>query len=203
MRVPTATLAAPEEKFRLWPSRNQFGMLVFLISLTIFFGSLVFAYWLILKDRTPLQHVLIPGALRWSTVILCASGFTLGFARWAIRRARLVEYRALTLATALLGAGFLVTQGLACLDLERQGLYLIGNPHGSMFYAFSGFHALHLFGGLAALGLLVRNAGRLRDGEETPMRSNRSQAEMVAYYWNFVIVSWVVLYALLLAWTDR
>ena len=72
-----------------------------------------------------------------------------------------------------------------------------------MFYTFTGFHALHLFGGLAALGFLIWNAGRLADGEETPMRRNRAQAQMVAYYWNFVIVSWVVLFALLLAWTDR
>ena len=203
MSVSTEILAEPDEKFRLWPNRNQFGMLAFLISLTVFFGSLIFAYWFILRDRLTLQHLSVPGALRWSTVILGVSGFTLGWARWSIRRARLLEYRALTLVTGLLGVGFLVSQGLAALDLERQGLYLIGNPHGSMFYAFAGFHALHLFGGLAALGFLIWNAGRLRDGEETPMRRHRSQAEMVAYYWNFVIVSWVVLYVLLLAWTDR
>jgi heme/copper-type cytochrome/quinol oxidase subunit 3 len=71
-----------------------------------------------------------------------------------------------------------------------------------MFYLFTGFHAFHLFGGMAALGFLIRNAMRLRDGEESPLRRNRAQAEMVAYYWNFVIVSWVVLYALLLAWSS-
>lgn len=201
MRVSTESLAAPEEKFRLFPNRNQFGMLAFLLSLTIFFASLIFAYWWILQGRVALQQVTVPVALRWSTMILCASGFTLAWARWSMRRARLTEYRALAVATALLGVGFLISQAMACLDLERQGLYLIGNPHGSMFYTFTGFHALHLFGGLAALGFLVWNAGRLQDGEETPMRRNRTQAEMVAYYWNFVIVSWVVLYALLLAWS--
>jgi cytochrome c oxidase subunit III len=201
-RVSIETIAAPAEKFRLFPNRNQFGMLAFLVSLTIFFGALIFAYWWVLHGRSTLQQIVVPPALRWSTIILCASGVTLAWGRWSIRRARLDEYRALIGVTALLGVGFLVSQGLACLDLAAQGLYVVGNPHGSMFYTFTGFHAFHLFGGLAALGFLVWNAGRLRDGEETPMRRNRTQAEMVAYYWNFVIVSWVVLYVLLLSWTN-
>ena len=176
-------------------------MLAFLASLTIFFCALIFAYWWTMQGRTSLQPVAVPAALRWSTIILCASGFTLGWARRAIRRARLAEYRALVVATAALGLAFLVSQAWACWDLAAQGLYVIGNPHGSMFYMFTGFHAVHLFGGLAAMAFLLRNAGLLRDGEETPLRRNRTQAEMVAYYWNFVVVSWVVLYALLLAWT--
>ena len=119
MRVTPDVLAPPEEKFRLWPNRNQLGMLAFLVSLTIFFGALIFAFWWILQGRTTLQQVTIPAALRWSTVILCASGFTLMWARWSIRRARLGEYRALAAATAVLGVGFLVSQALACLDLAQ------------------------------------------------------------------------------------
>jgi len=200
--VSLETVVMPEEKFRLFPNRNQFGMLAFLLSLTIFFGSLIFAYWWVLHDKAALQRVTVPAALRWSTVILCASGVTLAWARRSILRARLGEYRALVVATGVLGVGFLASQAWACWDLAEQGLYVIGNPHGSMFYTFTGFHAFHLVGGLTAMAFLIWNAGRLQDGEETPMRRNRTQAEMVAYYWNFVIVSWVVLYALLLAWTN-
>lgn len=198
--VSVPELAAPAEKFRLFPNRNQFGMLVFLVSLTIFFASLIFAYWWVMSDRIILQTVQAPAALRWSTVLLCASGITLGWGRWSILRARLAEYRALVAATGVLGVGFLVSQAWACWDLAEQGLYVVGNPRGSMFYTFTGFHAFHLVGGLTAIAVLIWNASRLRDGEETPLRRNRTQAEMVAYYWNFVIVSWLVLYALLLAW---
>lgn len=187
-------------KFRYWPNRPQFGMLAFLASLTMFFASLALAYWWVLDGRERLQTIQIPRALWTSTWLLCASGFVLALARWAIRRAKLGAYRLLTLAATALGGGFLVSQLMASLDLAAQGLYVTANPHGSMFYVFSGFHALHLVGGLAGLGWVVAEAFRLEDGEESPLRRARSRAQLVAYYWNFVVVSWLVLFALLLRW---
>ena len=187
-------------KFRYWPTRSQFGMLAFLASLTIFFASLVIAYAWVLQDRPRLQTLTVPDALWWSTWLLAASGLTLATARWAARRALLGPYRGLAIVTLLLGVGFLATQTLACLDLARQNLYVTANPHGSMFYVFTGFHALHLIGGLIGLFLVVQQAFQLHDGEESPLRRARGRAQMVAYYWNFVIVSWLVLFWLLLRW---
>lgn len=199
MFMSEAALDKPP-RFRYWPNRPQFGMLAFLASLTIFFASLILAYGFILADRPRLQQIDVPAALWWSTWILCGSGVTLGLARWAVRRALLASYRWLSVLTTLLGAGFLGSQLKASLDLAAQGLYVTANPHGSMFYVFSGFHALHLVGGLAGLIAVNKQAFDLEDGEESPLRRARGRAQMVAYYWNFVIVSWVVLFILLLRW---
>lgn len=189
------------DKFRYWPNRPQLGMLAFLASLTIFFGALVLAYGWVIQGRERLQSLRVPPALWWSTWLLCASGFVLIVARWAVRRAILPAYRGLAVLAALLGLGFLVSQFLACLDLAGQNLYMTANPHGSMFYVFTGFHALHLAGGLAGLALVVGEAFRLQqNGGETPLRRARLRAQLVAYYWNFVVLSWLVLFWLLLRW---
>lgn len=188
--------------FRYWPSMSQLGMLAFLASLTFFFGALIIAYVWILSGRPTDgdQPIHIPAALWWSTLILLASGLTLAAARYAIRRGRVDSYRRGVLATAILGLLFLISQALACRDLFTQGVFVAANPRGNVFYTFTGFHALHLFGGLGALTLLVRGSLALTPDEESPLRRARNRAGLIAMYWNFVVVSWLVMFALLWWW---
>lgn len=188
-------------KFRFWPSMPQLGMIAFLASLTFFFGSLMFAYAWVLWGRPLDMPIRIPAALWWSTAILTLSGGSLGVARFAIRRGRVTAYRQWVAATALLGLCFLASQLLACQDLYRQGVFVTANPQGNMFYTFTAFHALHLFGGLGALILLVRGSiGLAGDQEEQPLRRARNRAGLTAMYWNFVVVSWIAMFAMLWRW---
>ena len=188
------------EKYRYWPSLPQTGMLIAIASLSVFFAALILAYAITLHGRTPSISMELPAQLWASTWLILASLVTLTLARWAIRRAKIGAYRGWVVVTGLLGAAFAVSQVMAMFDLIRQGVYLEGNPRGSVFFAFTGFHGLHMFGGLISLGYLLASAAGLVDGEEQPIRRNRVRAGIVRMYWAFLTVSWLVLFALLLHW---
>ena len=61
------------------------------------------------------------------------------------------------------------------------------NPHSTFFYLFTGLHAAHLLGGLVALFMVV--FGRAK---------RREMVDVVAYYWHFLGVLWIALFAILL-----
>lgn len=190
-------------KFRYWPNLPQFGMLAFLASLTMFFGSLIFSYaWVLPENAGAL--VKVPLTLWLSTLLIAVSAATLAAARWWIRRANLARYRLWLLLTIALAVGFLASQFWACVVLERQGAFeaLAGLQRGNVFYVFAGFHGLHLFGGIAALAALLMGVRGWTDAFEQDLRRQRNRASIVAMYWNFVAVSWAVLFALLLYWTS-
>jgi cytochrome c oxidase subunit 3 len=88
--------------------------------------------------------------------------------------------------TTALTLGFLGLQVTAWVDLFRQGAFLSQNPHSSFFYIFTGLHAAHVVGGLVALGIVL--------AKRSP---RREIVNMVAYYWHFLFVLWVGLYATL------
>jgi len=195
-------IAEPAGKYRYWPNLPQFGMLAFLASLTMFFGSLIFSYAWVLPANIGAQ-IQVPFTLWLSTALIAASAVTLVTARWQIRRARMAQYRLWLALTIALALAFLGSQFWACLVLERQGAFeaLAGYQRGNVFYIFAGFHGLHLFGGIAALAALLIRVKSWVDADEQALRRQRNLASIVAMYWNFVAISWGFLFALLLYWT--
>ncbi len=189
-------------KFRYWPNLPQIGMLAFLASLTMFFGSLIFSYAWVLPANVGAQ-IQVPPLLWLSTLLIAASAGTLAAARWWIRRALLPHYRQSLIATIALALSFLASQFWSCLILQRQGAFeaLAGLQRGNVFYVFAGFHGLHLIGGIAALASLLWTVRGWADAGEQALRRQRNRASIVAMYWNFVAISWGVLFALLLYWT--
>jgi len=84
---------------------------------------------------------------------------------------------------------FVAGQYMAWLQLRSQGLYLATNPNSSFFYVFTALHALHVMGGLAGLGRVIRklDLGTLR----------RSTLNATSTYWHFMGVLWIYLFLLL------
>jgi cytochrome c oxidase subunit 3 len=60
------------------------------------------------------------------------------------------------------------------------------HPYGSVYYLLTGFHGLHVIGGLAAFLLVL---GRTTFGRFTPEKA--TTAIVVSYYWHFVDVVWI------------
>ena len=181
-------------------SLGMLGMILVLVAIGAFFVALAVAYAFAIQDRPGQVNVHLPMWFWISTAIIGLSGITLQWARRDLRTARLAPYRMGLWLTLGLGVLFLVTQLLGCRDLAAQGIYVVGNPRGSMYFMFSGLHAAHLMGGLGGIYWLIRRASGLTDGEEQPLRKHRAAARYVAVYWHFMGVLWVGLLVLLVVW---
>jgi len=111
------------------------------------------------------------------------SGSLLQVNKWGMR-----EWFSLTF---LMGAFFIGGQIYEYAHLVQEGLTLSSDAYGSVFYLATGFHGLHVTGGLIAFLLVMLRVSKAR-------RFGHSQATtaiVVSYYWHFVDVVWIALFA--------
>ncbi len=89
-----------------------------------------------------------------------------------------------------MGAVFVAGQVTEYVNLVHEGITLPGSAYGSMFYLATGFHALHVSGGLVAfLFVLGRTFMARKFTHEQAVT-----AIVVSYYWHFVDVVWIGLF---------
>jgi len=111
------------------------------------------------------------------------SGSLLQIGKWGMR-----EWFSLTF---LMGAFFIGGQIYEYAHLVQEGMTLSSSAYGSVFYLATGFHGLHVTGGLIAFLLVMLRLSKAR-------RFGHSQATaaiVVSYYWHFVDVVWIALFA--------
>jgi cytochrome c oxidase subunit 3 len=169
-----------------------------LASIFMLFAGLVAAYAFALGKQGLYRPVKIPPQLYAGTVMLLSSSVFLQIARHQLRHGRLQAYRKQFYLSFAFGVLFIVCQGLAWVNLAAQDIFVRGNPHGSMWYAFTGFHALHVLGGMIAMVALLIGARKLRADEgEPPLRRHRNAAAVTAMYWHFMALLWLALFGLL------
>ena len=175
-------------------SSSLLGMVLFIASEVMFFGGLFGAYFTIRSAATQwpppdTPHLSAPYAAILTT-ILVASSVTMQFGVWAIRKnnqRRLVLWLAVSL---VLGAIFLVLQGLEYANLIEEGMTLSSGVFGSTFYTLTGFHGAHVAGGAAFILIVLLRA---RSGQFTARYHDT--VEMASYYWHFVDVVWIGLFS--------
>ncbi len=169
------------------PSILGVGVVVWLASELMFFAGLFGSHFFLgsTTDVWPPPDVeLDTFRALLATLVLIASSGTMHLAVVAGERGdrkRLVRW---LLVTAVLGALF-----LANLLTEYAGLdfSISSHAYGSTFYLMTGFHGLHVFGGiLFMLGVIALLAGRSKAPAGPPVA-------VVGYYWHFVDVVWVVM----------
>ncbi|EMS97326.1 cytochrome C oxidase [Agrobacterium sp. TS43] len=139
----------------------------------------------------------IPGLLWVNTAALAASSLALQWAKTETRpdhRDRLNAALVTAFATAVF---FVAGQFLAWRQLISAGYILADNPSNSFFYMITGLHGLHILGGLFVLG---RTAIRARS--EPLSARMRLSVELCAIYWHFMLVVWLVLFALFAGWAN-
>ena len=96
--------------------------------------------------------------------------------------------------TILGGAIFLGLQAYEWTHLIQSGLYIAENPHGDAlfgapFYAITGFHGLHVTGGVIYLCFI---AYRAKVGKYSS--TNWNEVEIVGLYWHFVDLVWILVF---------
>ncbi|MEN0086323.1 MAG: heme-copper oxidase subunit III [Leifsonia sp.] len=188
------------------PNVVAVGTIVWLGSEVMFFAGL-FAIYFTLKSTSPdlwaaeTQHLNVPYALT-NTIILVASSFTCQFGVFAAERLQprrtgwspakwgMVEWFTLSY---ILGAIFVSGQVLEYATLVSEGISLSANAYGSAFYLTTGFHALHVTGGLIAFLLVIGRAFAVK----TFGHKEATSAIVVSYYWHFVDVVWIGLFAVI------
>lgn len=91
-------------------------------------------------------------------------------------------------------AGIWPAQGLLEKHPKLHLSYSIpwGNMWASCYFAMTGFHALHVLGGLVIFALFLVNYARGRFGPE-----NEGAVEIAGLYWHFVDIVWIFLFPLL------
>ena len=172
------------------PKRYYTGMALGIVSILMFFMALASAF-LVRRGSGDWIPVHIPTLLWINTAVLLASSATLELARHRLSQGLLSAYKNLWLVTTALGVLFLVGQVVAWRQLAAEGIYLASNPASSFFYIFTGAHALHLIGGVAALLYVAK-----RNFDQAQVTRSVA-AEVTSYYWHFMDALWLFLLALL------
>jgi cytochrome c oxidase subunit III len=92
--------------------------------------------------------------------------------------------------TYLFGAVFVSGQVLEYAELTSEGITLSANGYGSVFYMTTGFHAMHVTGGLIAFLLIIGRTFTTRHYSH----AQAAGAVVTSYYWHFVDVVWIALF---------
>jgi cytochrome c oxidase subunit III len=189
------------------PNLVSVGTIVWLSSELMFFAAL-FAMYFTIRSVDKGQGLPWPGAHldialgSVNTTVLLLSSVTCQMGVFAVERGQIKRTRSIFhpmswglrewyVLSFLMGLYFICGQGYEYLDLIRhQGLTLSSSNYGSVFYLTTGFHGLHVTGGLIAfIFLLGRTYAAKRFTHEQQV-----SAIVVSYYWHFVDVVWIGLF---------
>ena len=172
------------------PRRYYTAITLAIVSILVFFMALACAF-LVRRHSLDWVPARLPAILWMNTLLLLASSGTLELARGQLANGDERKFRALWMLTTGLGIFFVIGQVLGWRELAAQGIFIGSNAASSFFYVFTGLHALHLLGGIAALCyVLLRNFSRARI-------SRPVAAEIAGHYWHFMDALWVFLLILL------
>jgi cytochrome c oxidase subunit 3 len=123
------------------------------------------------------------------TVILVASSFTCQWGVFAAEKGDVFKLRRWFVLTFLMGLIFVLGQANEYRIQVGEGNTISRTGYGSVFFLTTGFHGLHVIGGLVAFILFL---ARTTLGRFTPAQA--TAAIVVSYYWHFVDVVWIGLF---------
>jgi len=176
------------------PNMVAIGTIVWLSSELMFFAAL-FAMYFTLRAVNPdvwaaeSAELNVPFAAV-NTTILVLSSVTCQLGVFAAERGDVRNLRKWFIITFIMGAVFIAGQVTEYAELVHKGITLDGSSYGSAFYLTTGFHGLHVTGGLIAfLFVLGRTYAARRFTHE-----QATSAVVVSYYWHFVDVVWIALF---------
>jgi cytochrome c oxidase subunit 3 len=170
----------------------QLGLRVFLTTITVLLLLFVIAYSdrMAVSDWRPLPE---PWLLWLNTGVLILSSVAMQKGLIAARQAQIEGVRSSLLAAGGCALIFLLGQTLVWQQLVTLGYFAAENPANAFFYLLTALHGIHLLGGLVAWSRIITRMGRNTD----PVRL-RASMELCTIYWHFLLVVWLVFFALLL-----
>ncbi|WP_424214133.1 cytochrome c oxidase subunit 3 [Streptomyces sp. BI20] len=179
------------------PNLVSVGTIIWLSSELMFFAAL-FAMYFTLRSVTGSEYwheqasaLNLPFSVT-NTTILVLSSLTCQLGVFAAERGDVKKLRTWFIITFVMGAIFIGGQVFEYTELvKHEGMSLSSGPYGSVFYLTTGFHGLHVTGGLIAFLLVL---GRTYAAKRFT-HEQATSAIVVSYYWHFVDVVWIGLFA--------
>jgi cytochrome c oxidase subunit 3 len=182
------------------------GTIVWLSSELMFFAALFAAYFTIRAVSPELwaietEKLNVPFATVNTTILVLSSvacqlgvfaaergqvgrsGGVLDVKGWGLREWFVLTY--------IMGAIFIGGQALEYAELVHEGVTMSSSAYGSVFYLTTGFHGIHVTGGLIAFLYVLGRTFMARKFTHEQAVS----AIVVSYYWHFVDVVWIALFA--------
>jgi cytochrome c oxidase subunit 3 len=200
----TSTAAAPSfESSKVHsltrPNIVSVGTIVWLSSELMFFAGLFAMYYTMRSVHPGDWPMTLPDGTKIIpkvayatpfTIVLVASSFTCQWGVFAAERGDVYKLRRWFAITFVMGLIFVLGQGNEFLMEVHEGNTIAATAYGSVFFITEGFHGLHVIGGLIAFVLFLI---RTTLGKFTPAQA--TAAIVVSYYWHFVDVVWIGLFA--------
>ena len=192
------------------PNMVAVGTMVWLSSELMFFAAL-FAFYFTIRGHEPLMWaestalLNVPFALGNTIVLVVSSVWCqLGVLQaekgivsrpkgtkltrvsaWGMREWYVVTYA--------FGSVFIAGQIYEYAHLVMEGLTLSSSAYGSTFYLATGFHGLHVTGGLIAFLLIIGRTFTTRHYSH----AQATGAVVTSFYWHFVDVVWIALFIMI------
>lgn len=176
---------------------KKLGMWLFVISDTLTFGVMLFAYsYLRMADPNwPTPFDFSPGIV-YATIMtfaLLSSSLTMVFAVSAAHRGDHARTVRNLIFTMIGGLVFIVLHANEWMHLIHEGVTPFQNPYGSplfggTFFALTGLHMLHVTIGVLYLAIIAIGFGRKKFSSE--------DVEVCGLYWHFVDLVWMFIFPL-------
>jgi cytochrome c oxidase subunit 3 len=196
-----ATHAVEAAETPLTPeSWGKLGMWIFLAGDAVGFGVLLAGYGIMRATSAdwpnPYEVLGINLTAAMTFLLICSSVTMVKALEWLGKgdRAQAIKF---LLATALGGAIFVSLQAYEWTHLIHRGLHINGNPwgaslFGTTFYLVTGFHGLHVTGGVIYLLVIARYVMN-RPSPATTYNA----VEICGLYWHFVDLVWIMVFTFL------
>jgi len=185
------------------PTTAKLGLGTFLVVASSLFALLISAYSMRM-GMADWRALPMPTVLWFSTGLLILASIALHMAVIAARSDESGALRSSLLAAGVCSLAFLCAQALAWRELAVSGYFTAANPASAFFYLVTAIHGAHLLGGLVALGRTSARAfAASKDLAPKVSRELTLSVELCAIYWHFLLLVWLVLFSLLMRWTDE
>jgi cytochrome c oxidase subunit 3 len=199
--APTLEKAPPHGSVSR-PSIVSVGTIVWLSSELMFFAALFAMYFTVRsvnsgnwppKTGDPAGSEVGPVHLHlyfalFFTTVLVLSSVTCQMGVFAAERGDVYGLRRWFVLTIVMGAIFVGGQSWEY--FHENEFSISSHAYGSVYYLTTGFHGMHVIGGLVAFVVVL---GRSTFGRFTP--AHATSAIVTSYYWHFVDVVWIGLFA--------
>jgi len=187
------TTIAAQSRFNTGIYHGKLGMWIFLASEIMFFSGF-FGAFIVLRNLnidvfTQSAHQLDKAVATINTAVLISSSLTMALSHLALERGNEAKFRLFLGITILCAFGFLGIKTYEYAAKFSQDIYPWTNTFFASYFTMTGFHALHVIGGLIPMLWMLGKS--MFKGYPREMHY---RVETLGLYWHFVDLVWIFLF---------